>query len=192
LERPLEGAWTPSDDAAAGVERLTAHSFDEAGAGLGIALPRKEDHGSSPRIGLLYQCSSNASLFLGGENMRRLLRRIALAAIALAHAAAGANHRGCTAHPNQPRCTYTAVGGEIARGGASSTLMSGWEAWVTREVNGKPTKVVLASGASLLEVTPQGVPVPANPGELVTLDIFQGANGAYPGVVNIGLDTQHP
>jgi hypothetical protein len=51
------------------------------------------------------------------------------------------------------------------------------------------TKVVLAGAGSLLDADPNGHPVPANPGELVTVDLLGGMNGTPGGVVTVGLDS---
>lgn len=115
--------------------------------------------------------------------MRTLLLAALLGAVLLI--SPGAHAAGCTVTPAEPVCTYTAAGGEIARGGASSTWGTSWEAWVMRDVNGRPTKVVLAGANSLLDANPMGHPVPANPGELVTLELHGGMMDVPGGLVNI-------
>ncbi|HVL33432.1 MAG TPA: hypothetical protein VM600_07625 [Actinomycetota bacterium] len=100
---------------------------------------------------------------------------------------ASANHRGCTVTPNAPTCTYTAAGGEIARGGASSTASTSWQASVVRD----DKEVVLAGASSLTNLNPEGHPVPALAGEVVTVRLIGGTNGVPVGFVTVGTETGH-
>jgi hypothetical protein len=115
--------------------------------------------------------------------MRKLLLAAVMCTTAVPMGSALA--AGCTVTPLAPNCTYVAAGGEIARGGASSTLTTCWEASVVRPVNGVPTKVRLAGECSLLDADPEGHPIAATAGETVTLELTGGDQGYLWGVVTV-------
>lgn len=115
--------------------------------------------------------------------MRKLMLAAVLCATALPMS--GAHAAGCTVTPLEPTCRYVAAGGEIAYGGASSTLTTCWEASVIRPVNNVPTKVVLAGECSLLDADPEGHPIAATSGETVTLELTGGSQGRPWGVVSV-------
>ncbi len=115
--------------------------------------------------------------------MRKIVAVTITAAAILATGAAQGEHAGCVATTAEPTCTYTAIGAHQALGFSQG----GWEASVTRTVNGTPTKVVVgtsAGGSSALgDVT-------AAAGELVTFSLKPGAQGVI-GAVSSGNTSGH-